>query len=226
MSGNENHFDAVLYNNNNGCAKNTKEQIYVICICDCAWPCYTSHMCLSMDRQVANFDILQLWPMFVHLYNNVHAIGRWLLFQSNPLTHQILWIWAAQMHQCTSVPVLSAPVLQCTCKLVLKWKQNRPHPILHPGTCLGLDLSAPFLLFKVCLNFTHRLSYWGIAIYFAIWFLSSRMMDWTENGHDMKIKTVWFLLSWDFPRKLEKYWIILHFLLPEAHHREKKQVWL
>ena len=43
----------------------------------------------------------------------VHAIGRWLLFQSNPLTHQILWIWAAQMHQCTSVPVLSAPVHKC-----------------------------------------------------------------------------------------------------------------
>ena len=47
------------------------------------------------------------------------------------------------MFQCWVLQCTCAPVLQCTCKLVLKWKQNRPHQILHPGTCLGLDLSAP-----------------------------------------------------------------------------------
>ena len=151
----------------------------------------------------------------------VHAIGRWLLFQSNPLTHQVLWIWAAQMHQCTSVPVLSAPV-----HLQTRSKQNRPHQILHPGTCLGLDLSAPLSPLQNMSQFhppplVLRSSYLLCNLVSFFW---NDGLNWKWEWHENKNCSVPAIVG--FP---EKAWKILNhptLLASRGTSPWKKQVWL
>ena len=102
------------------------------------------HMCLSMDRQVANFDILQLWPMFVHLYNcpchwQVASLPIQPTHTSGPLD---MGCTNAPVHKCSSAECSSAHVHMCSSAPVhlqtrseMKTKSSAPN--IAPWHLLG-----------------------------------------------------------------------------------------
>ena len=146
-------------------------------------------------------------------------------FSSNP-THSHIRSSGYGLHKCTSAQVFQCWVLQCTCKLVLKWKQNRPHQILHPGTCLGLDLSAPLSPLQSMSQFhppplVLRSSYLLCNLVSFFW---NDGLNWKWEWHENKNCPVPAIVG--FP---EKAWKILNHppvLASRGTSPWKKQVWL